>query len=84
MITILVLAFQRAGKLWRAMSKNPAYLAMSWGLGVSLFANLAGFMTVAYTSQLMVMWHLLLALVATPQLRGSGKPKLRPPPVEPR
>ena len=68
LLLLLVLAFQRVGRLRRVVAPKLRYVVLCWALGVALFTNLVGFMAVAYTSQLMVMWHLLLALIAAPAM----------------
>ena len=79
-LVLMALAFQRVGRLRRVAARSPRYMALSWALGVALFANMAGFFAAAYTSQLMVMWYLLLALVAAPALSRQSIPRRVPAP----
>lgn len=79
-LVLMALAFQRVGRLRRVATRSPRYMALSWALGVALFANMAGFFAAAYTSQLMVMWYLLLALVAAPALSRQSIPRRVPAP----
>ncbi|MEM7262824.1 MAG: hypothetical protein AAF488_12600 [Planctomycetota bacterium] len=86
---ILALCFQGLGRMWRANADNLPRLAMSWALGVALFAHCMSFISVSYFGQAKVVWYLQLALVATfapvPHLvfRRAYSPKLRTKQVDP-
>lgn len=76
-IAVLVLAFQKVGRLWRAMSGNRYLLILSWALGVSLFIHCMNFIAVSYFGQIYLIFFLLLAII------GSLRPvplrqKIRP------
>lgn len=58
-------AFQSVGRTWRNERKNVAKTAMAWSLGVSLFALCLSFVGIAIWGQLIVIWYMLLAAIAS-------------------
>jgi hypothetical protein len=62
-IAVIVVAFREVGRLWRSQSRNPYRLALSWALGVSLFAHCMNFIGVFYFGHIRVIWYLLLAMI---------------------
>jgi hypothetical protein len=63
-IGIIVLGFQAVGQLWR-MNRNPYAIALSWALGVSLFAHCMNFFGVSYFGQIYIVWYLILAMIGS-------------------
>ena len=62
---IIVIAFGEVGKLWRLQVRNKYRLALSWALGVSLFAQCMMFIGVSYFGQIIMIWYLLLAIIGS-------------------
>jgi len=62
-IVVIVIAFREVGKLWRLQVRNRYRLAISWALGVSLFAQCVMFIGVSYFGQIWIIWYLLLAII---------------------
>lgn len=62
---IIVIAFGEVGKLWRLQVGGKYSLALSWALGVSLFAQCTMFIGVSYFGQIIVIWYLLLAMIGS-------------------
>jgi len=70
-VVILALAFRGIGNTWRRQRQNPAKLAMAWGVGVSLFAICASFIGVAVWGQLIVIFWMLIAMIASLELASE-------------
>ncbi len=62
---IIVIAFSKVGKLWRLQADSKYRLALSWALGVSLFAQCMMFIGVSYFGQIIIIWYLLLAIIGS-------------------
>jgi hypothetical protein len=72
LILILATAFLGVGRMVAAAGEDRRRLVLAWGLGVSLFVHATCFMAVTYFGQIIVLWHLVLALI------GSLAPMQRP------
>lgn len=62
---IIVIAFGEVGRLWRLQLQNKYRLALSWAIGVSLFAQCMMFIGVSYFGQIIMIWYLLLAIIGS-------------------
>ena len=71
-IAIIVIAFGEVGKLWRLQTRNKYRLALSWALGVSLFAQCMMFIGVSYFGQIIIIWYLLLAMIGSLPVKQSA------------
>ncbi len=65
LMTLIVMAFSAAGRLWRRQERHRASLMMSWALGVSLFTHSMIFIGVSYFGQITMLWYLTLAMIAS-------------------
>jgi hypothetical protein len=65
LITIISLSFRTIGRLWRIAGNDRYHLLMSWALGVSLFVHIMSFFAVSYFGQIIMIWYLLLAIIAS-------------------
>jgi hypothetical protein len=72
-VAIIAVGFRDVGRLWRACGKDKARTVMAWALGISLFINMASFVSVAYTGQVVVVWYFLLAGIASLMIRQSAE-----------
>lgn len=70
---IIVVAFRKIGKLWRSQTGHPYHLAISWALGVSLFAHCMMYLGVSYFGQTIIAWYLLLAMIGSLSVVSSAK-----------
>jgi hypothetical protein len=64
-VIILALAFQEVGRLLSTLENNKADYYLAWALGVSLFTHCMIFIAVSYFGQIIVVWYLLLASIAS-------------------
>lgn len=65
LILIMALAYILVGRTWRYVQRDRYLLAMSWAMGVALFAHTVTFISVSYFGQIDVIWYLLLASIAS-------------------
>lgn len=64
-VLVIVRAFQILGlKLRSSLVQDSFQEKFVWGLGVSLFAHILSFTSVAYFDQIVFFWFLLLAMTA--------------------
>ena len=70
-IAIIVIAFGEVGKMWQLQARNKYHLALSWALGVSLFAQCMMFIGVNYFGQIIIIWYLLLAMIGSLSVKQS-------------
>ena len=70
-VVIIVIAFREIGRLWRLNTKNKYILALSWALGVSLFAHCMMFIGVTYFGQIWIIWYLLLAIIGSLSIKRT-------------
>lgn len=75
-VASIVLAFSGVGRLWRRHEKDPYRLALSWALGVALFVHCVNYIGVAYFGQIITVWYLQLAMIASlaPMVEFRPKP----------
>lgn len=65
-LLIIALSFQGISRMMREIDEqNWADYIFTWALGVSLFAHCMMFMAVSYFGQIIVVWFLLLASIAS-------------------
>lgn len=65
-VLVIGLAFQGVGRIMHNIDEqNRADYLLAWALGVSLFAHSIMFISVAYFGQIIVVWYLLLATIAS-------------------
>lgn len=64
-VAVISLCFKGTGVLWRRWSHDRYRLALSWALGVSLFAHCMQFLGVSYFGQINMVWFLLLAMIGS-------------------
>lgn len=65
LIAAIVVAFANVGRIIHAVAGNRRRTAMAWALGVSLWIHCVNFIGVSYFGQIIVIWYLLLACVAS-------------------
>jgi len=65
-IAIMVFCFKSLGNILRLMQgKTFSTGILIWSMGASLLANIMSFLSVAYFDQIIMLWYLLLAMIAT-------------------
>jgi hypothetical protein len=64
-VTIIALAYQAVGRIWRGVSNNRAKLALAWALGVALLTHTMSFFAVSYFGQIIIVWYLLLGMIGS-------------------
>lgn len=64
-LSIVVCAFVAVGRTWRRVQSEPPLLILSWALGVALFTHVVNFIGVSYFGQVVFLWYLHLAMVAS-------------------
>ncbi len=64
-IWIMVMAFGGVGRLWRLAEPNKAQVAMAWALGACMFAHLTSFLAVAYFGQIVTLFGIHVAMIAS-------------------
>lgn len=64
-IGVVSVGFQSVGRLWRTCVGDRGGLALAWALGVSLLAHCTAFIGVSYFGQIIVVWYMLLAAIAS-------------------
>lgn len=62
---ILLAAFRAVGRLVRAAGADRHASVLAWALGVALFIHAANFLAVSYFGQIIMVWYLLLAMIAS-------------------
>ena len=64
-IYMIVLAYRGVGILRRASEGSRATSVASWAVGVTLFCHTMMFLSVSYFGQIILVWYLLLATIAS-------------------
>ncbi|MBI1849676.1 MAG: hypothetical protein HYR85_04980 [Planctomycetes bacterium] len=64
-VIVISLGFQAVGRAWRALPGPPWKVAIAWALGASLFVHVTNFLAVSYFGQIIFVWNLVLAMIAT-------------------
>ena len=62
---VMTCSYISVGRLWRYSRPNRHLVIASWALGVSLFIHTMSFISVSYFGQIEVIWHLLIAAIAS-------------------
>jgi hypothetical protein len=76
-IWIIVVCFRTVGRCVRTMENSGDSSAfLVWSLGASLVAHVASFLSVSYFDQIVVIWYMLWALIAT--VTASPSPSREP------
>ncbi len=65
LIMVIALAYLLVGRTWRFVQGDRYKVAMSWAMGIALFAHTVTFISVSYFGQIEVIWYLLLASIAS-------------------
>ena len=68
-VAVLVIAFRAAGRLCRWYGHSVGKLQMAWALGVAIFIHLANFLGLSYFGQMLMIWGLQLATLASLEAR---------------
>ena len=92
-VLTIAYAFVNAGRLQRAARGSKYFMALAWGLGVSLFAHVCMFqaVSISHSQQSLLVWFLVIGALtslgntrtgvvrkASPQLRAVRPPRRRP------
>ena len=64
-VVLLVLGFRGVGQVVRSVEKSRFRQIAAWTLGATLFAHFASFLAVSYFGQIMMVWYLTLAAIAS-------------------
>lgn len=71
-VSTIAFGFHSVGRTWRRAWPRKDRVALSWALGVSLFAQCVAFLGVSYFGQIWVLWFLVLACIASMDLVPSA------------
>jgi hypothetical protein len=71
-VATIYVAFCYAGQLWRKEAGDKYRLAMSWALGVTIFVHSVTFIALSYFGQMVFLWYLHLAMVASMSSLKTG------------
>lgn len=76
----VVLAFAGVGRLIRRTEGNRPSQRLIWAIGAMLLVHAMNFLAVSYFGQIVVLWHMALAIVAglTCQLARTPLPRMAP------
>jgi hypothetical protein len=69
-ILIIVFAYKIIGKALKDHPASEQYIV--WVLGVTLFVHIMSFISVSYYDQIIVIWYLLLAMIASLSQEHTG------------
>lgn len=75
-VLLIVLAFRNIGALLRVRGQSSEKQVLAWSLGVALFVHVVSFMAVSYFGQIIVLWYLTLAMIASltnARIRGMAR-----------
>lgn len=75
-LAAIVMAFSRAGRLWRRFRPGSDRL-FAWALGVCLFVHCMNFIAVSYFGQITILWYLTLAAIVSLSLTTQTAPVTR-------
>ncbi|MDM8007799.1 MAG: hypothetical protein QUV05_16790 [Phycisphaerae bacterium] len=84
-VYMIACAFAGVGRLWRTSDPMTAQIMVAWSFGVCLFVHCVSFMAGSYFGQIVMIWYLLLAMIASldpaPHRETAGTPtqKLKKP-----
>jgi len=65
LIAVIVLCFKQLGRIIWSNGQNPEMQKIVWLFGVSLLTHMVSFFGFSYWDQIMVIWYLLVALIAS-------------------
>ncbi len=73
-IGMVASSYASVGRIWRVHRASGPGQMLGWGLGVSLFIHTITFLAVSYFGQILLIWFLLLAVIASldPGRAASG------------
>jgi hypothetical protein len=75
LVTLIVCCFQRLGlAMRRSRGNEPPIERMLWGIGSTLVASIGVLFSVSYFDQVQVIWYLLLAYIASLEIRKKQIP----------
>ena len=66
-LLLIVLAVRNIGTLLRVSGQSSEKQVLAWSLGVALLVHVLSFMAVSYFGQIIVLWYLTLAMIASVQ-----------------
>jgi hypothetical protein len=64
-IAMISVGFQQVGRIRRAVAGDRYKEVMAWSLGVALFVHCVNFIAVSYYGQIIAVWYLNLAVIAS-------------------
>ena len=64
-IFTIALAFGAVGRMWRLAKQDKAKMYLAWALGCSLFAMVMSFVGVSIWGQMILIWSMVLAMIAS-------------------
>jgi len=64
-VAIITSCFKSVGTVIKRPHTAPELRTISWGIGASLFTHVLSFVSVSYFDQIIVIWYLTLAIIAT-------------------
>jgi len=64
-IATIISCFKGVGTVIRTPQAAPELMTLAWGVGTSLFTHVLSFISVSYFDQIIVIWYLTLAIIAT-------------------
>ncbi|MEM7165586.1 MAG: hypothetical protein AAF581_08980 [Planctomycetota bacterium] len=77
-------AFQSIGRAMRATPNDRWQQLFCWSLGVGMFMHVMNFLAVSYFGQVMLIWYLQLALIASiAQVPTNARQPVGPQPAQP-
>ncbi len=64
-VVLVVLGFRGVGQVARSVERSKFRQIAAWMLGATLFAHCASFLAVSYFGQIVMIFHLTLAAIAS-------------------
>lgn len=74
-ILLIVFAFQGVGRALRRSEGNRFRMVLAWSLGVGIFIHVMNYLSVSYFGQIIMVWYLHLATIASLQQEASTVPR---------
>lgn len=71
-LVVIVLCFRRLAKAVGVLEDHPSVFLV-WALGASLCSHVVSFMGVSYFDQIILLWYMLLAMIATASSLASQR-----------
>ncbi len=69
----IAFGFRDVGRVVRRAGGNSKEAAAAWGLGASLFIHCVSYLSVSYFGQILALWYLLLAMIASLAARSEAR-----------